>query len=265
MADLALQIPIKVIGMLLGLPRSDQAELHAVFHRALHRDTAGPDKSAFEGIAEAAEWFGQYLDWRAEHPTDDVMTQLLNKEFEDETGTTRKLRRDELLTYLTLIASAGSDTTAMAIGWAIKLLGDHPDQRRELIEDPSLIPNAVEEVLRFESVAYHMCRWVAAEVELHGQTVPAGSVMVALPGAANRDHRQFANAETFDVHRAPRQILSFGFGPHFCLGASLARLEMRIALETVLGQLPEWTIDEKNAKLTTGTDTRGWESLPAEV
>jgi cytochrome P450 len=265
MRDLAMQIPIKVIGMLLGLPRSDQAELHALFHQTMHADTADPSKPAFEGIVKAAEWFNQYLDSRAEHPTDDLMTDLLNMELEDDTGTRRGLRREELITYLTLITSAGSDTTAQAIGWAAKLLSDHPEQRRELAADSSLLGGAVEEVLRYESVSYHFCRWVVKDVEFHGVTVPANRIMVVLPPAANRDERQFANPDVFDIHRVPSQIFTFSFGPHFCLGASLARLEMRLVMEEVLGRFPEWTVDEDNARLTEGIDTRGWDMLPVSV
>jgi cytochrome P450 len=265
MRDLAMQIPIKVIGMLIGLPRSDQASLHAIFHQTMHADTADPSKPAFEGIVAAAEWFNQYLDWRAENPTDDLMTEILNMEFEDETGTRRRLRREELVTYLTLITSAGSDTTAQAVGWAGKLLADHPEKRRELVADPALVRTAVEEVLRYESVSYHFCRWVATEAEFHGQVVPADSILVVLPGAANRDERQFADPETFDIHRQPSQIFTFSFGPHFCLGASLARLEMRLVLEAVLERFPEWTVDAQNARLTEGIDTRGWDTLPVSV
>lgn len=265
MAEVANQIPIKVIGMLLGLPKADQAELHAVFHQSLHADTTGPDKEALDGIVASAEWFNRYLDEREKSPTDDVMTQLLHMEFTDETGETRRLRRDEILTYLTLIASAGSDTTAMALGWAIKVLDDHPDQRRDLVNDRSLIPNAVEEVLRYEAVAYHATRWVATDVELHGVTVPAGSIVVSLPGSANRDERQFTDAESFDIRREPGQTYSFGFGPHVCLGASLARLELRIALEMILDRFQEWSVDEATASLVGGINTRGWERLPVEV
>lgn len=265
MRDLAMQIPIKVIGMLVGLPRSDQATLQAIFHKNMHADTAEPAAGALDGIAETAGWFNQYLDWRAENPTDDVMTQLLNMELEDETGTRRPLRREEIITYLTLITSAGSDTTAQAIGWAAKLLGDHPEQRRELAADSTLLTGAVEEVLRYESVSYHFCRWVAKDVEFHGVTVPADSVMVVLPPAANRDDRQFADPDRFDIHRHPSQIFTFSFGPHFCLGASLARLEMRVVLEAVLERFPEWTVDEAHAELTKGIDTRGWDALPVFV
>jgi cytochrome P450 len=210
-------------------------------------------------------WFTEYLDFRAEHPTDDLMTQLLNTEFEDETGTERQLRREELLTFLVLITGAGSDTTVNAISWAGSLLSDHPEQRKLLIDDPSLIPNAVEEVLRYESVSYHIARTVVDDVELHGQTVPAGSLILTLPGSANRDDRRVEDGDRFDITRKSGQIFTFSFGPHFCLGASLARLETRLAVESILPRFPEWTVVYDGAALTGGIDTRGWERLPVEV
>jgi cytochrome P450 len=263
--EFAMQIPIKVIGMLVGVPTEDQAELQALFQQALHADTDDPEKATFEGILLTAQWFADYLDWRAEHPTDDVMTQLLNVEFTDDTGTTRRLRRDQIITYLTLITSAGSDTTGTAVAWAGKLLSEHPDQRRELVDDPALLANAVEEVMRHEPPSYHAARWVTADVEFHGQTVPAGSIMCFLHGAANRDPRAFEDPDRFDIHRRVGQIFTFGFGAHFCLGANLAKLEARLALEALLPRVPEWTVDLDAAVMTKGIHTRGWDSLPVDV
>lgn len=261
MAEVANRIPVRVIGMLLGLPKEDQEELHAVFHRTMHVDSDERDGENLAGIAESAVWFDRYLDERAANPTDDVMTQLLHMELTDEHGDRRALRRDEILTYLTLIASAGSDTTAMALGWAMKLLGEHPDQRALLARDRDLMPSAVEEIIRYEAVSYHAARYVATDVELHGQVVPAGATMVVLPPAANRDERQFPDPDAFDVTRAPGQNFSFGFGPHFCLGASLARLELRVALDVVLDALADWTVDLERSSMVSGINTRGWEHL----
>jgi cytochrome P450 len=265
MRDYAHKLPIRVIGMLLGLPESDHAQLQAVFHRNMNQNTAETVGGALDGIIETAAWFTEYLDWRVEHPTDDLMTQLLNLEFEDETGTTRVLTRDELVTYLTLITGAGSDTTATAIGWAASLLSAHPDQRRMLREDPSLLGNAVEEVLRFEPPSYHIARTVAEDVEIQGETVPAGSIIVTLPASANRDERHYPDGDVFDITRTPGQTFTFSFGPHFCLGASLARLEMRIALEAMLEHFGEWTVDCEASVMTGGIDTRGWDSLPVDI
>jgi cytochrome P450 len=263
--DFANMLPIQVIGMLLGLPEADHAALRDAFHKSQNEATANKEHDALSGILEAAGWFTEYLDHRAEHPTDDLMTQLLNTEFEDETGTRRLLRRDELLTFLVLIAGAGSDTTVNAISWIGSLLSDHPEQRQMLLDDPALVPNAVEEVLRYEAIPYHVARTTTTDVELHGQTIPAGSIVIGLPGSANRDERHHDDPDRFDITRKPGQIFTFSFGPHFCLGASLARLEARLALEAALKYFPTWTVDYSGASLTTGIDTRGWDHLAVDV
>jgi cytochrome P450 len=263
--DFANMLPIQVIGMLLGLPESDHVSLRAAFHQAQNASTADPEADSFAGMIEAARWFTEYLDHREQHPTDDLMTQLLNVEFEDETGTRRLLRRDELLTFLTLITGAGSDTTVNAIAWMGMTLSEHPDQRRLLLEDHSYLSSAVEEVLRFEPPSYHLARVVVSDVEFHGETVPAGSLLVVLPGAANRDDRHYLHGDEFDIARSPSQTFTFSYGPHFCLGASLARLETRIAMQAALRCFPEWHIDRDRAEMTTGIDTRGWDSLPTHV
>ena len=193
------------------------------------------------------------------------MTELLSAEFEDETGTTRRLTRDEVLTYVNVVAGAGNETTTRLIGWTGKVLGDHVDQRRELVEDRTLIPNAIEEILRYEPPAPHVARYVSRDVEHYGQTVPEGSVMIFLVGAANRDDRRFPDGDRFDIHRDIRQSLTFGYGIHFCLGAALARLEGRIALDEVLKRFPEWEVDHDNARLAPTSTVRGWEALPVRI
>ena len=130
----------------------------------------------------AGDLFEEYIDWRAKHPSDDLMTKLLTTEFEDESGTTRTLTRQEVLVYTQVLAGAGNETTGRLIGWLGKVLAEHPDQRRELVEDRSLIPNTIEETLRFEPTGPHVARYVARDVECYGTTVPAGSAMLMLVG-----------------------------------------------------------------------------------
>ncbi len=191
------------------------------------------------------------------------MTELLNAEFEDETGTTRRLTREEILTYVTVIAGAGNETTTRLIGWAGKVLAEHPDQRRELVDDPALIPNAIEELLRFEPPAPHVARYVARDVEHYGadgarrqrDAVPRRRRRTATI-AASRTATGSTSTATVGQH------LTFGFGTHFCLGAALARLEGRVALEEVLKRFPEWDVDWSGAKLSPTSTVRGWETLP---
>ena len=165
--------------------------------------------------------YAEYIDWRVEHPSDDLMTALLNVEFEDEHRTVRKLTREEILTFVTLLSGAGNDTTAKLIGWTGKLLSDHPDQRKELVEDPSLVPDAVEELLRYQPPGMQNARYVTEDVEFSGGTVRADTVVVTIMASANHDEARFPDAERFDIHRKPTGILTFAFGIHFCLGAAL--------------------------------------------
>jgi cytochrome P450 len=259
-ADLGAPMPMRVIGMLLGIPEEDQQSVRDRVDANL-RTEAGKPMDVKEGFV-SGEHFAEYIDWRAEHPSDDIMTDLLNAEFEDETGTVRRLRREELLTYLTVVAGAGNETTTRLIGWSGKVLADHPDQRREMVDDPSLIPGAIEELLRYEPPAPYVGRYVAKDVELHGRTVAAGNAMLILIGAANRDDRRFPDADRFDIHRKDGQHITFGYGPHFCLGAALARLEGRVALDEVLKRFPEWEVDTGKARLAPTSTVRGWETLP---
>jgi len=261
--DFGAQMPMKVISSLLGIPEDDQ-EMIRDYGNAQLRTEAGKPMSAAENGMVTGEVFEAYIDWRAHHPSDDIMTELLNVEFTDETGTVRRLRREELLVYLNVVAGAGNETTTRLIGWAAKVLAENPDQRRELVENPALIPQAVEELLRFEPPAPHVARYVTRDVECYGQTVPEGSVMMMLIGAAVRDHRQFPpDGDVFDIHREQRQHLAFSVGTHYCLGSALARLEGRIALEEILKRFPEWDVDMANASLSPTSTVRGWDSMPA--
>jgi len=190
------------------------------------------------------------------------MTELLRAEFEDATGTRRRLTRDELLGYITLLAAAGNETTTRLIGWTGKVLAEHPDQRRRLVEDRSLVPNAIEELLRFEPPSPVQARYVTRDVEHHGQPVPEGSAMLLLNASGNRDERKFSDPDRFDIHRTIDHHLAFGYGTHFCLGAALARLEGRVALDEVLTRFPAWEVDWDNAVQARTSTVRGWESLP---
>ena len=263
--DLGAIMPMKVISMLLGIPENDQEYIRDRANAQLRTEAGKPMKAVERGLS-VGEQFEAYIDWRAENPSDDIMTDLLNVEFVDETGTTRRLTRNEILVYLNVVAGAGNETTTRLIGWAGKVLAEHPDQRRELVENPALIPQAIEELLRYEPPAPHMSRYVTRNVTLYDQTVPEGSVMMMLLGAACRDERQFGpDASKFDIHREVRPHLTFSVGTHFCLGSALARLEGRVALEEILKRFPEWDLDLANAKLSPTSTVRGWETLPAVV
>ncbi|RAY12770.1 cytochrome P450 [Actinomadura craniellae] len=263
-SEVSAEMPMRVIGMLLGIPEADQAAIRDTTDESLRTEAGGPmDYSA--GTHFTNETFADYIDWRRDHPSDDLMTTLLTAEFEDENGVTRTLTREEVITYVTVVAGAGNETTGRLIGWAGSTLARHPDQRRELAADPALIPGAVEELLRFEPPGPFVGRYVTEDVEFHGATVPAGSAILFLVAAANRDEARYPDGERFDIHRRAGQQLTFGLGAHYCLGAALARLEGRIALEEILKRFPDWDVDWAGAKLAPTSTVRGWETLPLVI
>ena len=167
-----------------------------------------------------------------------------------------------MLIYVSVLSGAGNETTNRLIGWMGKVFAEHPDQRRELVSDRSLVPNAIEELLRFEPPTPHVARYVTRDVELCGENVPAGSALMCLSGSANRDDRKYADPDRFDVRREVGPHLTFGYGTHYCLGAALARLEGRVALDEVLKRFPEWEVDWENARRAPTSTVRGWDSLP---
>jgi cytochrome P450 len=259
-AELGAQVPMKTISMLLGIPESDQEAIRDHADASLRTEAGKPMEVSTEGLQ--GEMFADFIDWRAEHPADDLMTDLLQAEFVDENGTTRRLGRQELLTYLEVIAGAGNETTNRLIGWTAKVLAEHPDQRREVVQDRSLVTNTIEEILRFEPAAHHVARFVSSDIEVRGQTIAEGDIMIFLLGSANRDDRRFPDGDRFDIHREIGRTLTFGNGIHLCLGAALARLEGRVVLEEFLDRFPEWDVDLARANISPTSTVRGWEKLP---
>ncbi len=258
--NLGAMVPMRTIGYLLGIPEADQQAI---------RDKGGSQLTLKEGTFRAVpqdflehshEMFANYIDWRVDHPSDDLMTQLLNSEVEDDGGT-RQLTRSEVLLYTSMIAGAGNETTTRLIGFIGQLLAEHPDQRRQIVENPSLIPMAIEEVLRYEAPSPVQARHVARDVECYGTAVPEGSIMLLLNGSANRDERRYPDGEKFDIHRGDTH-LSFGHGLHFCLGSALARMQARVALEEVIKRWPDWEVDYANATKAHTSSVRGWAKLP---
>lgn len=262
--DLGAIMPMRTIGYLLGIPEEEQQRIRDRNDTAI---TVAPNRDGDISptiFQDAVAMFVEYIEWRATHPSDDLMTDLLNAEIEEADGNRRKLERGEVLAYTAMIAGAGNETTARLIGAMGQLLAEHPDQRHELVADPSLIPAAVEETLRFEPPSPVQARYVARDVEHHGHTVTEGSYMLLINASADRDPARHPDPDRFDIHRkAPH--LGFGQGIHFCLGSALARLEARVAFEEVLTRWTDWDVDYDNARRAHTSSVRGWAQLPVRI
>ncbi|MDQ2650351.1 MAG: cytochrome P450 [Actinomycetota bacterium] len=258
--EFGVEVPLRTIGLLFGIPEALQDSYRQSTDAAISTDGTPIefDQSSFDAVLSV---LGDYVDWRSAHPGDDLMTELLDAVVDEPDGSTRPLTRDEVVTYASMVAGAGNETATRLIGFTVQLLAQHPDQRQLLVTDPSLIPAAIEEVLRLEAPSPVQARYVQHDVELYGTVVPAGSAMLLLNGAANRDERHFANPDAFDVHRDEAH-LSFGHGLHFCLGAALARLEGRVALEEILRRWSAWEVDVERGRMAHTGSVRGWGYLP---
>ena len=261
-ADLGAQMPMKTIGMLLGIPEQDQEAIRQSIDAGLALAEDGEANYAGNNGERNQQMFGEYIDYRMEHPSDDIMTELIQADLNLPDGTTRRLTREELLNYTGMLAAAGNETTTRLIGWTGKLLAEHPEQLAAIAADRTLIPKAIEEILRYESPSPVQSRYVTRDVEHHGVTVEAGSVMVLLNGSANRDERHFEDPDRFDIHRRIDRHLAFGYGIHFCLGGNLARLEGRIALDEVMKRFPDgWEVDYESSQQAHTSTVRGWDKL----
>jgi len=265
--DFGAQLPAYVIAALLGVPPSDRDPVRHHIDEMFHIE---PGVGMANDIsAEAGIWLAEYMDnqlnERRTRPGDDMFTDLVQAEITDPDGTTRRLTSQETTEFALLIIGAGTETVARLLGWAGLLLADHPDQQADLANDPSLIPNAVEELLRYESPSPVQGRWLTEEVQLHGMTIPADSKVLLLTGSAGRDERVYPDGDRFDVRRTFRLHVAFGYGIHFCLGAALARMEGKVALEETFKRYKTWTVDKERAVPLHTSTVRGYKELPINV
>jgi cytochrome P450 len=265
-SDFAVLLPLRVIGELIGIPEELRDELHAISDRVMAPNESGvPSPDALAAQGELFQLLLTLVQDRRRHLGDDVVSLLIRTEVEDDNGTVRSLGDDELAYRMMELAFAGHETVAKLIPNGVVALAWYPDQRRQLSADPGLIPQAVEEMLRWDPPSHIQGRWSSRDVELHGVTIPADQRVVLLTAAATHDERRFVDAELFDVHRRMERHVSFGFGAHLCLGAALARLETRIAFEELLRRYPDYGIAGTGIERAYSGGVRGLRHLPLLV
>ena len=261
--DFAAQLPSMVISQLVGVPEEDREEQRRNVDGMLHIE---PGVGMANDIAVHAsirlwEYLGALIEKRKAAPADDMLSVLCAAEITDDDGTLRRLTDSEITNFATLLYGAGTETVMRLLGNAAVLLAEHPDQRDDLAADPGLMPNAVEELLRFEAPSPVQGRWTTRPVTVHGTTIPQNSKVLLLTGSAGRDERVFPGADRFDIRREMKQHLSFGYGIHFCVGAALARLEGRVALEETLRRFPRWEVDHGATVRQHTSTVRGYSAV----
>jgi len=259
-SDLTGPFPMDVISAVLGIPVADRTELRSFADKLLIREDGQariPD-AALTGMLELIGYFDAELPRRRRGEGDGLFTDLAQVDIDG-----RRLSDEELLGFCLLFVVAGHETTTKMVANAVELLSRHPDQRRTLVEDPTLIPGAVEEVLRFHNSTQYMHRTLSRDLEMHGRQLHAGDSVLLLIGAANHDEREFGpTAEQFDITRRPERHLAFGHGAHYCLGAALARMEGIVALEEIHARLPDYQVDHAGKVRFHSGNVTGWTRLP---
>jgi cytochrome P450 len=261
--DFGAILPSRVISDLVGVPREDQEAQRHVIDQLFHIE---PGVGMVNDISATASinlivYLAGLLEERERNPQDDMLTALVQAEVTED-GVTRRLTRDEAASFGMLLFTAGTETVARLLGNAAVELDLHPEQRADLAAHPEVAPNAVEELLRFQAPSPVQGRWTTTDVSLHGVDIPADSKVLLLTGSAGRDERVFPDGDRFDVRRPIAHHLSFGYGIHFCVGAALARMEGRIALEETLKRFPEWAVDHERAQRLHTSTVRGWAEVP---
>jgi hypothetical protein len=263
--DLAGKLPMDVISELIGVPAADRDEVRRLSDLLVHREE-GMDDVPPAGVEAAFSLIAYYADMltqRRATPTDDLTSALLAAEVEGD-----RLTDDEIMGFLFLMVVAGNETTTKLLGNAWYWAWRNPSERAKPFGDPSRIPDWVEETLRYDTSSQMLARTTTEDVTLHGTTIPAGDRVVLVIGSANRDERVFTDPERYDLDRPERelqQIASFGFGRHFCLGASLARLEARVCLEELVARVADYDIDPEGMRRVHSVNVRGFAALPTTV
>ena len=263
-ADFAGKLPMDVISEMMGVPAADRDEVRRLADLVVHREQGVLDVPP-AGAAAAFELVAYYTDLvadRRRRPGEDLTSVLLAAEIDGDC-----LTDEEVIGFLFLMVVAGNETTTKLLGHAWYWAARHPDQRAKPFADPDRIPDWIEETLRYDASSQVLARTVTRDVELHGQVVPGGDRILFLIGAANRDPRVFADPDRYDIDRSDvtSHLASFGSGRHFCLGASLARLEARIALEELIARVADYEVHHDGVRRVHSVNVRGFATLPTTV
>jgi cytochrome P450 len=261
--DFTANLPMDVISTLLGIPPEDRDHVRELSNAVLHREPGSPQipPSALAAMPKLLAYFESALAERRTRPRDDIMTLLLQAELREPDGALRRLRDDELCSFFNLLATAGNETVTKFLATAFHCLGEFPGERQRLLDDPALIPNAVDETLRYDPPSQYQGRTLSRTVEIHGGVIPEGAKLLLINAASGRDERAFPDPDRFDVGRPIETHVNFGWGQHICLGKNLALLESRIAIEEFLQRIPHYEVDPEGIERMHSSNVRGFKGL----
>ncbi|KUI01712.1 cytochrome P450 [Mycobacterium sp. IS-3022] len=267
--DFSALFPVEVITQMLGVPEEYRQQVREWVDISLHREPGQIEMSekGLQAVAESMALYYKLIQERRAEPRDDMFSRLIAAEIERDDGGKQTLDDFEIAGFATLLGGAGAETVTKLVGNAAVTFARNPDQWQKLLDDRSKIPDAVEELLRYEAPNQYNVRRSMREVHLHGVTIPAGKPVFLLAGSANRDPEAFTDADTFDIDRdrTEAQNLGFGYGVHSCLGAALARMESAIALESLLDFMPRYEVIFDECRRVAAQNVAGWSSVPVRV
>jgi cytochrome P450 len=267
--DFSALFPVEIITTMLGVPPEHRQQIRIWIDKSLEREPGSihmTQEGMEAGIAGGVFYFELIQERRAQ-PQDDMISALIAARVPKEDGSEMALDDAEIAGFCSLLGGAGAETVTKLIGNAAVVFADNPQVWERLKADRSLIPQAVEELLRYEAPAQYMVRWTERETTLHGVTIPKGKAVMIVPAAANRDERAFPEPDKFDLDRPPGQAVNvgFGYGIHSCLGAALARMESRIALDMLLDFMPKYEVLREGLARVSMTNVSGWHNVPVRV
>lgn len=266
-ADFAGLFPLEIITTMLGVPPEHRRQVLVWVDKILDRQDGSGGGESVEAVAAMFEYYHGLAQQRRAEPLNDMITHLTRAAISDDGGDARPLDDVEIASFAMLLGAAGAETVAKLIGNAMVTFADNPGEWQKLVEDRSKVAAAVEELLRYEAPSQYSVRYSMREVTLHGITIPAGSAVMLIEASALRDERIFPDPDRFDIDRQRKlgYNLAFGYGIHSCLGAALARMEARIAIEALLDLIPRYTIDRAGLRRVRMVNVSGWSNVPVRA
>jgi len=266
-AEFSAPFPVEIISRMLGVPEADRQQIRHWIDVSLHREPGSmePTREGVEAMRAAGAYYHELVALKRREPADDMLTRLTQVEVEREDGSKTKLDDDEIAGFVSLLGGAGAETVTKLVGNAVVLFARHPEQWRKVRDDPGMIPQAVEEVLRYWPPSQYQGRFSLQDSEWHGVTLPAGYPVLLITGGATRDPRTFERADDFEIDRPPTVALGLGHGAHACLGAALARMESRIAIEEMARRWGDWEIDEAGLRRVKMSNVAGFSNVPIRI
>jgi len=266
-ADFSALFPIEIISRMLGVPESERQTIRHRLDLSLHREPGDlePTPEGAQAIMETGIYLYELAAEKRQNPGDDMLSRLTQVTVDRGDGVETGLDDEEIAGFATLLGGAGAETVTKLVGNAVVLFAQHPEQWQKIVDDPAKIPRAVEEILRILPPSQYQGRFSLQDREFEGGTVPAGFPVLLLTGAATRDPRAFENPDSFDIERTPGISIGFGHGVHSCLGAALARMESRVALEELARRWPRFDVDFDGLQRVHMSNVAGYSHVPVRV